>query len=147
MGPCTCTANELAALATEWGSSDRAVVMRACISKSYYAAYHAAHDLASLVPGDDSSRGPKGGLGHREVARRLRNWGKLPVCYARLRRFAPIARVAGDQLLSAIASREHADYLLADFMSASEVELQLLRMRKIFEFVSTVEPEFQRLQA
>lgn len=146
--PACCTPDQLAQLAQELcaGENESDVRCRASCSRAYYAAYHALEPLLQVVPGSPEGVGAQGGLKHREVPRRLRSLQRLPMEYARLRRYATDGKVAALTYQSALDARERADYLMNDLLAREDAEDQLGRMSQLLEFAQLLRSEFERLE-
>ena len=123
-------ANEL----SEDGSTE--AKLRASVSRSYYAAFHALMPLAELLPPSSDARPNAKKITHHELESRLLEWlgseeSAVPA-HRELRR-----QIAGT-LQAARAARVKADYRLDLDLTAGDAQSQYHRARKLIRKVEEV---------
>lgn len=106
---------------------------RASIGRSYYAAFHALKGLCELVPGDPPKYEERG-LGHRQIAPRLRDWRLVSNKFPGLAYAAFEARTLASVYSACLEAREIADYDLDESPNAEVAKMQLARVQELLNF-------------
>lgn len=115
-------------------------MLRASISRAYYAAYHALLPFAEKLPCSDGGDRGATHVGHREMGRRINEW-KVSGISSRLAGMGATKTQLCAALNTARRMREYADYRLADPVSANEAAAQLDRVRKILTVATQIDSE------
>jgi uncharacterized protein (UPF0332 family) len=110
------------------------VELRACISRAYYAAYHAAVPFAGKLPASAAiARGADPAsvkLSHAEVVHRLREW-KTEGLHPKLPGMKSASGALWRAVESAISARVIADYRLGNQVTLAEAQSQIERVKQI----------------
>lgn len=112
------------------------VAVRASISRSYYAAFHAMLPVAETLP--KSEKMPKSAyeVSHHELSERLREWKAAD--QAQQGRSA--AAIAFRSMERARKLRIKADYKLDDRLDAREAHEQIVRAQQLVRHAATLRP-------
>ncbi|MFC0677478.1 hypothetical protein ACFFGH_06395 [Lysobacter korlensis] len=117
--------------------------IRAAISRSYYAAFHAVLPFVERLPDSAKCRPNATHVTHVEMTERLKEWRTAGV-HSRLAKMT----ATGEQLASAIqtarTAREKADYRLGAQVLPGEAATQIGRAKKVMLMMAQLENEINR---
>ncbi|WP_313319525.1 hypothetical protein [Stenotrophomonas sp.] len=116
--------------------------IRSSISRSYYAAFHAALPLVGKLP-ECSKIGDAARISHHEMGERLRAWdvGRID---PRLAKLKVTARTLATAMKAARAARVQADYDIDIDLVKADARAQVERTSKILRMILQIEGEIQR---